>query len=135
MTISVSELLGVPKVTCQGQMDSWHTQSFAAVMDQCKDNGNTKVVLDIACLDFLSTDSAMAMVTTLRKVGPEMSVHIVANSSSRQVLESAGLGPYIKHYSSSDEIAEQMAVEDVYYTSRWLAAYEEMQQEELPKAA
>lgn len=133
LSISIDELIGVPKVTLRGSMDSWHDQAMSGVLMGFRDQGTSSLVLDLAGLRFVGVSGAASMVNVLRMLGPEISVHVVTSSASAAVLQKAGLGSTVRLYSSTDEIAEYLspAAEDL--TSRWVAAASE--DSEIPLAA
>ena len=120
LSIAVDNLIGVPKVTIRGQMAGWHDQAMSGVFAGFKDQGASSLVLDIAGLNFAGTTGAASMINVLRKLGPEMCVHVVASGLSAKVLERADLGPAVRLYSSTDEIADYIAPESEDLTSRWM---------------
>ena len=133
LSIAVDELIGVPKVTLRGKMDEWHDQAMSGVLTGFRDQGNTSLVLDMAGLNFTSTNSATSMLTVLRKLGPDICVHVVASGLSAKVLEKAELGPAVRLYSSTDEIAEYISPASEDLTSRWTPSISN--DSELPLAA
>lgn len=133
LLISVGDLIGVPKVTLRGNMDSWHDQAMSGVLTGFRDQGTTSLVLDIAGLNFAGVNGATSMVNALRSLGPEMCVHVVTSVVSARILGKAELGPSIRLYSSTDELAEYIAPIDEDLTSRWMASRSE--DSELPLAA
>lgn len=133
LSISVGDLIGVPKVTLRGCMDSWHDQAVSGVLTAFRDQQATSLVLDLAGLSFAGAEGATSMVNVLRSLGPEMCVHVVASGAPATVLGRAGLGPSVRLYSSTDEIAEYLPPEEQFLTSRWLTS--ESQDLEMPFAA
>ena len=133
LSIAVDELIGVPKVTLRGQMDGWHDQAMSGVLTGFRDQGTTSLVLDIAGLSFVGANGATSMVNVLRKLGPEMAVHVVASGFSAKVLQKAGLGPAVRLYASTDELAEYISPASDDLTSRWMAP--DSDESELPLAA
>jgi len=133
LSIAVDDLIGVPKVTLRGHMDGWHDQAMSGVLAGFRDQGNSSLVLDIAGLIFASTNGATSMINVLRKLGPEMCVHVVASGLSAKVLQRADLGPAVRLYSSTDEIAEYMAPSSEDLTSRWMPP--DSDDSEMPLAA
>jgi len=133
LSIAVDELIGVPKVTLRGNMDDWHDQAMAGVLTGFRDQGNTSLVLDIAGLNFAGLNGATSMLTVLRKLGPEMCVHVVTSGLSAKVLAKAELGPAVRLYSSTDEIAEYISPTSEDLTSRWVASISD--DSEMPLAA
>lgn len=133
LSISVGELIGVPRVTLRGSMDGWHDQALSGVLKGFEDEGAGSLVLDMAGLLLAGVEGATSLINALRAVGPGLCVHVVACSSIRGMLERARLGPCLKLYSSTDEIAEYLGPIEDYLTSRWLAATSE--DEQLPLAA
>ena len=122
LSIAVDKLIGVPKVTLRGSLDGWHDQAMSGVLSGFRDQGNTSLVLDIAGLNFSGTNAATSMVTVLRKLGPEMCVHIVTSGFSARVLQKAELGPAVRLYASTDELAEYISPTSEDLTSRWVAS-------------
>lgn len=133
LSISVGDLIGVPKVTLRGCMDGWHDQALSGVLTGFRDQGTTSLVLDLASLSFAGTDGATAMINVLRSLGSEICVHMVASSAHANMLRRAELGPSIKLYSSTDEIAEYLPPHEQVFTSRWMASKGE--DTEMPLAA
>lgn len=133
LSIAIAELIGVPKVTLRGNMDDWHDQAMSGVLAGFRDQGNSSLVLDMAGLSFASANSATSMLTVLRKLGPEMCVHVVASGRSANILAKAELGPAVRLYSSTDEIAEYISPSSEDLTSRWVASVSE--DTEIPLAA
>jgi hypothetical protein len=133
LSISVGELIGVPRVTMRGCMDGWHDQAVKGVLEGFRDQGTTSVVLDIAGMTFGGIDGATGMINALRALGPEMCVHVVASGGPRGILQRAALAPSIRLYSSTDEIAEYISSTEEFLTSRWTA--QDSGDEELPLAA
>ena len=133
LSISVGELIGVPRVAIRGCMDGWHDQAVKGVLEGFRDQGTTSLVLDIAAMTFGGVDGATGMVNVLRGLGPEIGVHVVASGMASSILQRAGLGPSIRLYSSTDEIAEYVSASDDFLASRWTTNHSS--DEELPLAA
>ncbi len=133
LSISVGELIAIPRVTLRGCMDGWHDQAVLGILSGFQEEGAASLVLDLAGLTFAGTDGATAIVNVLRSVGPGMCVHVVAPSAGANMLELARFSPCIKLYSSTDEIAEYVSPNEETLTSRWLSSATE--DEELPLAA
>ncbi len=133
LSISVGELIGVPRVTLRGAMASWHDEAVGGVLTALRDQATTSLVLDIANLEFVGVDGASALIRVLRSIGPEMCVHVVASGAPVRILARAEFGPCIKLYSSTDEIAEYLSPSDYPLTSRWMA--QEADDTQLPLAA
>lgn len=133
LAISVGELIGVPKVSLNGSMDGWHEQAVAGILRGFRNQGTTSIVLDLGALSFAGYNGATALVNVLRSLGPEVCVHVVSSCSSASFLTRANLGPSVKLYSSTDELAENIIPRDDSYTSRWMASKPE--DYELPLAA
>lgn len=121
LSIAVDKLIGVPKVTMRGHLDGWHDQAMSGVLSGFRDQGTTSLVLDIAGLAFAGSNAATSMVTALRKLGPEMCVHIVTSGFSAKMLQKAELGPTVRLYASTDELAEYISPSSEDLTSRWVA--------------
>lgn len=133
LCIAVDNLIGVPKVTIRGRMAGWHDQAMSGVLSGFRDQGASSLVLDIAGLNFVGTSGAASMIDALRKLGPEMCVHVVASGLSAKILERADLGPSVRLYSSTDEIAQHIAPESEDLTSRWMP--DSFDDTEMPLAA
>lgn len=133
LSIAVGELIGVPRVAVRGSMDGWHDQAIRGVLEGFRDQGTTSVLLDLAGMTFAGVDGTNGMINTLRSLGPEICVHVIASGAPREILRRARLAPSIRLYSSTDEIAEYLSYDQESFTSRWLAAGTE--DEELPLAA
>ena len=133
LSIAVDELIGVPKVTLRGQMDGWHDQAMSGVFTGFRDQGTTSLVLDISGLAFAGTNGATSMVNVLRKLGPEMAVHVVASGFSAKVLQKADLGPAVRLYASTDELADYISPGSEDLTSRWMTSNSD--DSEMPLAA
>lgn len=133
LSISVGDLIGVPKVTMRGAMDGWHDQAVLGVLTSFRDQGTTSLVLDLASLTFAGIDGATSLVNVLRGLGPDIRVHVVVPAAISSILGKAGLGPCVRLYSSTDEIAEYLPTREESLTSRWMAAKSE--DTEMPLAA
>ena len=133
LSISIGELIGVPKVTLRGCMDAWHDQAVAGVLSGFQDQQATSLVLDVAGLSFPKVEAVTALITVLRSLGPRMCVHVVAASAVASTLRRAALGPGVKLYSSTDEIAQYLTPSEELLTSRWIPPGTE--DEQLPIAA
>lgn len=133
LSISVGDLIGVPRVTLRGAMDAWHDEAVSGVLTAFRDQASTSLVLDIANLVFAGMNGATSMVNVLRALGPQMSVHVVASGSPARVLNRAELGPSVKLYASTDELAEYLTPGEPPLTSRWLP--QAADDNELPLAA
>lgn len=133
LSIAIDELIGVPKVTLSGQMDSWHDQAVTGILAGFRDQGTTSLVLDLARLSFEGLHGAASMVSALKALGPEICIHVVTSGFSGSVLKKADLGPSIRLYSSTDEIADYMSPSAEDLTSRWMP--QSSQDSELPMAA
>ena len=133
LSISVGELIGVPRVTLRGCMDGWHDQAVLGVLTGFTDQDATSLVLDMAGLAFAGPDGVTAMLNALRSVGPGICVHVVASAAIDAALRHASFGPSVRLYSSTDEIAEYLSPDEELLTSRWVARGTE--DEEMPLAA
>lgn len=133
LSIAIDELIGVPKVTLRGQMDSWHDQAISGVLAGFRDQGTTSLVLDLARLSFQGVSGAASMVNALKTLGPEICVHVVTSGMSGRALQTADLGPSIRLYASTDELADYMSPSAEDLTSRWMPPGSE--DTELPMAA
>lgn len=133
LSISVGELIGVPRVTLRGRVEGWHDQAISGILTGFRDQGTTSLVLDITSLTFAGMDGAAGMIRVLRSLGPQICVHLLASGTPRSLLSKAEIGPCIRLYSNTDEIAEHLAVDEEFYTSRWMAAVSD--DTEMPLAA
>jgi len=120
LSISVGDLLGVPRVTLRGYMDGWHDQAVIGVLAGLSEQSVTSLVMDLTALRFTGVDGATGLIRILRSISPEQAVHIVAAGTPDKVLKRAKLGPSVRLYTSADEIADYLAPEDDFFTSRWL---------------
>jgi anti-anti-sigma regulatory factor len=133
LSIAVDELIGVPKLTLRGHMHGWHDQAMSGVLTGFRDLGTTSLVLDIAGLSFIGANGATSMVNVLRKLGSKMAVHVVASGFPAKVLEMAELGPAVRLYASTNELAEYISPGSEDLTSRWMAPNSD--DSEMPLAA
>jgi len=133
LSISVGELIGVPRVTLRGCMDGWHDQAVTGILAGFQDQEATSLVLDIAGLMFAGPEGMAAMIGGLRSIGPGMCVHVVAPAAVAATLRRAAFGPSVRLYSSTDEIAQYLSPAEELLTSRWMARGTE--DEQLPLAA
>jgi len=133
LSISVGELIGVPRITVRGSMDGWHDQAVSGILAGFADKDATSLVLDIAGLVFVGPEGVTAMVNALRSVGPAICVHVAASAPVAAMLRRARFGPSVRLYSSTDEIAEHLSPGEDFLTSRWMPPAQE--DEEMPKAA
>jgi hypothetical protein len=125
LSISVGELLGVPRVVLRGSMDGWHDQAVKGILEGFGDQDVSSLVLDLAELTFAGIDGATGMINVLRSLCPSMCVHIVAEGAPRDILCRAKFPPSIHLYSSTDELAEQVSTNEECFTSRWRAGSSE----------
>ena len=121
LSISVGELIGIPRVTLRGSMDGWHDQAISGVLMSFRDQGTTSLVFDIVGLSFCGMDGASAMIKVLRSLGPQICVHVLASGAPSGILNRAELGQCIRLYSTTDEIANHLIPGEEYFTSRWTA--------------
>ncbi len=133
LSIAIDELIGVPKVTLSGCMDSWHDQAVSGILAGFRDQGTTSLVLDLARLSFQGLHGAASIVSALKALGPEICVHVVTSNISGKMLRNADLGPSVRLYASTDEIADYMSPSAEDLTSRWMPR--NSQDNELPMAA
>lgn len=133
LSIAIDELIGVPKVTLSGCMDSWHDQAISGVLAGFRDQGTTSLVLDLGRLNYQGLSGATSMVSALKGLGPEICIHVVTSNLSGKMLQKADLGPSIRLYASTDEIADYMSPSAEDLTSRWMP--QSAQDSELPLAA
>lgn len=131
--ISVGELIGIPKVSLRGCMAGWHDQAISGVLAGFEEDGAVSMVLDLTALTFADVRSATSFIKVLRSVGPRMCVHVILAGDVRGILERAKLGPCVKLYSSTDEIAESLSTNEDFLTSRWIPP--SIDNKELPLAA
>lgn len=133
LSIAVEKLIGVPRLTLRGHLDGWHDQAMAGVFAGFQEQGTTSLVLDIAGLSFNGVNGATSMVNALRKLGPDMAVHVVASGLSAWLLQTAQLGSAVRLYSSTNELAEYISPDSQDLTSRWVP--ENSDDQEMPLAA
>lgn len=133
LSISIGELLGVPKVTLRGNLDGWHDQAVSGILTVFRDEGTSSMVLDIAAINFTSTAGATGLINVLRSLGPRMCVHVVASDTPASILGKAGFGSCVRLYSSTEELAKHVTTEPESLTSRWIASTE--LETRLPRAA
>lgn len=133
LSISVGDLLGVPKVTLRGVMDGWHDQAVSGVLSAFRDQTSAAMVLDMANLTLAGAAGAASMIKVLRNLGPEISIHVIASGRISTLLRKAELGPGVRVYSNTDEITEYLSPAAENLTSRWLAKGSD--DAELPLAA
>lgn len=112
LAISVSDILGVPRVVLRGTMDCWHDEAISGILNGFADQGSVALVLDIAELSFTGCDAAMQMVRVLRTLDPGACVHVVAKSPTMELFIKARLPQSIRLYSSTDQIAQVISATD-----------------------
>lgn len=122
LSISIGELIGIPKITLRGNMDCQYDQAISGILVSYRDQGTTSLVLDITGLKFKSADSASAMIMVLRSLGPQICVHVLASGATAGILNKAELEPCIRAYSTTDDIANYLIPSEEYFTSRWMAS-------------
>jgi hypothetical protein len=122
LSISVSDLIDVPKVTLRGSLECWHDQALLGVLTAFRDQQAPSLVLDLARFSFACADSAASMTSVLRSLGPQMCVHVIASGKTAAILRRARLGHSVRLYSSTNEVAERLPTEDQFLTSGWLAS-------------
>ncbi len=133
LSISVGELIGIPKVTLRGLMASWHDQALSGILAGFEEDGAVSMVLDLTTIKFADVRSAASLIKVLRSIGPSMCVHVIVAGDVRDILEKAKLGPCVKLYSSTNEMAESLSTNEDFLTSRWIQP--SVGEEELPLAA
>lgn len=112
LAISVSDILGVPRVVLRGTMDCWHDEAISGILNGFADQGSAAVVLDIAELSYTGCDAAMQMLRVLRTLESSACVHIVARNQTMEMLVKARLPQSIRLYSSTDQIAQVISATD-----------------------
>ena len=80
LSISIGELLGVPKISIRGCMSGWHDQALIGVLSGVRDNGTASIVLDMAGLTFEGAEGTASMINALRSLGSAMCVHVITSS-------------------------------------------------------
>lgn len=120
LSISVGELLGIPKVSLSGYLDGWHDQAILGILNGLHESGANSIVLDVACLNLRGIDGTTSLVNVLRMLDSELCVHMVASSAIKTLFEKAEVGSNIYLYSNTDEIAEEFNTHTEYLTSRWV---------------
>ncbi|MHB9036717.1 MAG: hypothetical protein ACYC64_08620 [Armatimonadota bacterium] len=133
LSITVGELLGIAKVSLSGRMGSSHDQAVLGILTGFREQGATSLVLDIAGLTPSGVDAATGLINALRTLGPTLCVHIVASGAMGALLRKGGFGPCVRIYSSADEVADLVGLEEECLTSRWMSPGTE--DTELPLAA
>ncbi|MGQ9455752.1 MAG: hypothetical protein ACUVRS_03670 [Armatimonadota bacterium] len=133
LVISVGELLGIPRVTLRGKMKPWYDRAVIGALSAFSEHSARSVVLDLTYLECDGPDGIVTVIRILRTSVPGTCLHVVAAAPVVSILQQANLGPGVKMYSSTDEIAERLLPEQEILTSRWIARGNE--DEELPLAA
>ena len=127
------DLLGIPKVSVSGHVDSGHEHAILGMLNGYRDHGARSIVLDLVGLEAGGVHCASFLLWALRGVGPSMRVHVVGSSILCGILNRAGMGQRVRTYASLDEIVEASSVQEEYMTSRWMA--EDSDDHEMPMAA
>ncbi|MCE5324613.1 STAS domain-containing protein [bacterium] len=133
LSITVGELLGIVKVSLNGQLSPRHDQALQGVLNGLQEQGSTSLVLDLAGLTSSGTDAATGLINVLRSLGSTTNFHVVASGALGSILSKSGFGPSVRVYSSVDDIADMFSDDEEYLTSRWMARGS--QDTELPLAA
>lgn len=121
LTIFVSELLGVPKISLSGPLLNCYEQAVTGILNGFKEQRTPTLILDLAGLGATGADGLAFILRALREMGPGTCVHVVAAGAMCAVLEKAGLGAGVKTYCSLDEMSDSLVPEAEYLTSRWMA--------------
>ncbi|MCE5200614.1 hypothetical protein LLG39_16735, partial [bacterium] len=121
LSISVGELLGVPRVTLSGHLGNCHDQALLGILGGLQEQGAGSLVLDIAGLSLSGVEPATSLINVLRSIRPGICVHVVASGSAAVILRKAALGPCVRLYSSTDEVSEYVSPDEECLTSRWMA--------------
>ena len=122
LSISVGDLIDVPKVTLRGSLEAWHDQAVSGVLTAFRDQRSPSLVLDLARFSFACADGAASMISVLRSLGPQMCVHVIASGQTAAILRRARLGHSVRLYSSTNEVAEHLPTEDQFLRSGWPAS-------------
>lgn len=133
LTILISELLGVPKVSLSGVLDNYHDQVVPGILKGFREQRAPSLVLDLDGLVSADTKSMLALMQSLRELGPGTSVHILASGTVSSALSRAAEGTGIKVYSTLDDIAMSFSKKKEYMTSRWVEP--DSKSDEMPMAA
>ncbi|MDH7603100.1 MAG: hypothetical protein QHI38_13250 [Armatimonadota bacterium] len=133
LVISVGELLGVPKVSLRGCMEEWHDEAVMGVLSAFSEHSAAAVVLDLESLDYAGPSGMAAMIRALRCVPVGVCMHVAAPAHVAAVFRQAQFGHAVRLYSSTNEIASRLSLDEEVLTSRWIA--QEHEEHELPFAA
>ena len=102
------------------------------MLEEFRDQGTTSLVLDLARLQFSGTEAQLTMIKVLRSLGPEICLHTVTSGMPARILKEAHLGPCVRLYASTDEIAEYLTPNHGFYNSRRVVGKDDS---DLPLAA
>lgn len=133
LTILISELLGVPKISLSGILDNYHDQVVPGILKGFREQKTAYLVLDLDGLTKTDSKSILSLLQSLRELGPGTSVHVLASGTVSSMLSRAAEGTGIKVYSTLDDIAKSFGKKKEYMTSRWVEPGSKS--DELPMAA
>ncbi|MFZ4813078.1 MAG: STAS domain-containing protein [Phototrophicaceae bacterium] len=102
INVNVKKFDSVTLVEVNGRVDSMNADQFGEALLTEIDSGNTKVVLDLAGVDYMSSAGLREIVTALKKVKRNQGDLRIAQPSERvmEVLEIAGLNTIVQIFPS-----------------------------------
>lgn len=106
--INVSEIEQVSLVEVSGRVDSMNANQLGEALSGVIDDGQTRLVLDLAGVDYMSSAGLREIVSALKKVKRATGDLRIAQPSERvrEVLEMAGLDSIFQIFGSQTEAVD-----------------------------
>jgi anti-anti-sigma regulatory factor len=133
LAITVTPQQGLPHVTIQGKVDSWHARTVEDVFESFVLQDTPQISVDISRASFVDVESLSSLVRALRIASTDMRMALVAADSTVDILKKAGLGPEIAVMTADEAGVDESSAPREYYSSRWTPP--KTNQDELPLAA
>jgi len=101
---------GVLTLTLSGRLDADTTDQFAGVLNGCIDRGDSRIILDIAALDYVSSVGLRALIVAAKKLTTLGGKVVLSRPQERilKLLEVAGFTSILTIANTRDEAAERL---------------------------
>lgn len=133
LAITVTPQDGLPHVTIQGKVDSWHAHTVEDVFESFLLQDTEALSVDISRASFTGIESMSCLIRTLRVASKDMQMALVAGDSTAELLRRAGLGPEVIVRTREEVGDDDSALPKEYFSSRFVPR--KSRQDELPLAA
>jgi anti-anti-sigma factor len=101
---------GILTLTMSGRLDGDTTEQFGEVLNRCIDQGDHKIILDIAGVDYVSSVGLRALMVGAKRVAPLGGKIAICAPHARvlKLLELAGFTKILTIAATRDEALEQL---------------------------